>query len=119
MQHPFRPLALLCCLAVAYALASLVPPQLQADLLTKAERQTIIDAYAEDMDAFKRLRDRLFKLARQVEVRADLFGPKPSDDTYLLRPHPRKEILDLWYPMVDIYLALDNLSEKNMQFYQL
>ncbi len=119
MQHTFRTFTVLCALMLTFSLVTIAPHRLHADLLDKTERRAIVDAYDEDLAAFKRLRTSLFRLARQVETRTDLFGPKPVDDTSLLRPDLRGEILDLWYPMVDIYLALDNLSEKHMQFYQL
>jgi hypothetical protein len=119
MLHSFRPIGLLCSLMLACTLVTLDPHRLQADLLTSAERQTIIHTYDADLAAFKRLRPRLFQLARQVKARSDLFGPKPSGDTSLLRADRRSEILNLWYPIVDIYLALDHLSEKHMQSYQL
>ncbi len=111
--RPIVALLFICCLIFSSA------GPVQADILNQAERQVIISSYAQDLDAFKRLRSHLFRIARQIETRPDLFGPKPSDDTTLLRLDRRKEILALWFPMVEIYLALDNLSEKHMQFFQL
>lgn len=100
-------------------LAAFSTSALSTDILNPSERDAIIISYQQDLEALKRLRGQLFQLAHRVEARSDLFGPKPADNTALLRPDLRDEILYLWYPMVEIYLALDNLSEKHMLFYQL
>jgi hypothetical protein len=119
MLHSNRLFGLFCFIFLGCTAILLCPHRVKADILNSQERRVIVDAYDEDLAAFTALRERLFRLARQVESRSDLFGPKPSDDTSLLRPDLRSDILDLWYPMVDIYLTLDNLAEKHMQFYQL
>ena len=104
---------------IACCLITLSTGAIQAGSLNDTDRQAIIASYDQDLDDFKRLRSSLSQFVRQAENRSDLFGPKPSDDTTLLRPFQRSEMLDLWYSMVDIYLALVHLSEKHMQFYHL
>lgn len=110
----------ICCSAVLlFCLFTAAAPPLHADLLNASERQTLIDTYDEDLQAYKRLRSQLSHMARRMEKRSDLFGPRPAGDTTLLRPDLRKEIRKLCFPIIDIYLAMDHLSEKHMQFYQL
>ncbi len=79
----------------------------------------IISSYSEDVTAFKRLRGNLFQLADNIKRRPDLFGAKPAQDTTLLRPEMRQQILAIWYPLLDNYLALDALAKKHMGFYRL
>lgn len=119
MPNPIRSIGISGLSLLACCLLTLSPQLAEADLLTAAERQAIIASYDQDIIAFKRLRGHLFQLSGQVSGRPDLFGPKPPDDTSLLRPDRRRDILGLWYPIVDVYLALDHLSEKHMQFFQL
>jgi hypothetical protein len=75
--------------------------------------------YDQDLAAFTRLRGNLFRLADEIRQRSDLFGPRPENDATLLRPEMRGQILSLWYPLLENYLALDALAEKYMGFYQL
>jgi len=119
MAFPLRNLRTLLASLIVCWLIVLSPRLLEADLLNDAERLAIIASHDEDMIAFKRLRNHLFLLSRQISERSDLFGPKPTDDATLLRPDRRNEMIELWYPIVDLYMALDNLSEKHMQFFQL
>ena len=76
-------------------------------------------SYEQDLAAFTRLRGNLFGLADEIRHRSDLFGPRPENDTALLRPDMRGHILSLWYPLLENYLALDTLAEKHMDFYRL
>ena len=46
-----RPFGLLCSLMLACTMVTLDPHRLQADLLTSAERQAIIDTYDADLEA--------------------------------------------------------------------
>ncbi len=89
----------------------------------EAERQTpaksIASSYEQDLAAFERLRGSLFQLASEIRRRSDLFSPRPGTDPTLLRPDTRRQILSLWYPLLDNYLALDALAEKHAGFYQL
>lgn len=89
----------------------------------EAERQTpaesVVSSYDKDLAAFERLRGNLFQLAGEIRQRSDLFSPRPGTDPTILRPEMRRQILALWYPLLDNYLALDALAEKHMGFYQL
>lgn len=75
--------------------------------------------YDQDLAAFKRLRGNLLQITADIKTRTDLFGPKPEDDPTLLRPEIRQQVLSLWYPVLDIYLAMDALVEKYMAFPEL
>ena len=76
-------------------------------------------SYEQDLAAFTRLRANLFQVADKIRQRSDLFGLRPENDSTLLRPEMREQILSLWYPLLENYLALDALAEKYMGFYQL
>jgi len=78
-----------------------------------------ISSYSQDLAAFKRLRGNLSNLSAEVMHRSDLFGARPANDATLLHPEMRLQILSLWYPILDTYLALDVLAGKYMGFYQL
>lgn len=91
-----------------------IQPGAGADQETPEEILSI--TYEADLAAFKRLRRNLFQLAAEIDARKDLFGPRPMDDPALLQPGMRRQILSLWYPILDNYLALDALAEKYMSF---
>ncbi len=78
--------------------------------------KAVIASYEQDLAAFKRLRANLFQLADTVRQRTDLFGAKPAHDATLLRPDIRQQILSIWYPLLDNYLALDVLAKKHIRF---
>jgi hypothetical protein len=88
-----------------------------------AERRTpaesVVFSYDQDLATFERLRGNLFHLAGEIRQRSDLFSPRPGTDPTLLRPEIRRQILSLWYSLLDNYLALDALAEKHPGFYQL
>lgn len=98
--------------------AVLIVSSLHADQPVKEHADLVAD-YDQDLAAFKRLRGSLSGLAVQVRARTDLFGPRPAEDLTLLRPDIRRQIYDLWYPILENYLALDTLADKHMAFFRL
>jgi len=81
--------------------------------------QTIMSSGDHDLEAFTHLRGSLHRLAAEMRRRSDLFDPRPATDPALLRPEMRREIVALWYPLLDNYLALNALAEKHMAFFRL
>jgi hypothetical protein len=82
----------------------------------ETSEEILSTTYEEDLAAFKRLRRNLFQLAAEIDARKDLFGPRPMDDPALLQPETRRQIISLWYPILDNYLTLDALAGKYMDF---
>ena len=80
---------------------------------------TFVSTYAEDVTTFKRLRGNLTRLGDNIKRRTDLFGTKSAYDTTLLRPEMRQQVLAIWYPLLDNYMALDVLTKKYVRFYRL
>jgi hypothetical protein len=109
----------MCAALLAICLLTASPGAVNAKRPDDASTQEMISSYDQDVAAFKRLRDNLFQLADDVMRRSDLFGPKPARDATLLRPEPRDQILSIWYPILDNYLALDMLAAKHIHFHQL
>ncbi|MEZ4598647.1 MAG: hypothetical protein R2940_02530 [Syntrophotaleaceae bacterium] len=87
--------------------------------MSQTQDEFIVSSYDQDLATFARLRGNLFHLLGEIRQRPDLFSPRPGPDSTLLRPDIRREILSLWYPLLDNYRALDALGEKHMGFYQL
>jgi hypothetical protein len=108
-----------CTLLLAMVLVTASNLQLNAEKNEDVSPSTIIASYDQDLVVFKRLRGNLFRLSDDIKDRKDLFGAKPADDTTLLRHDMRKQVLAVWYPLLDNYLALDALAEKHMQFHRL
>ncbi|ABA90076.2 protein serine/threonine/tyrosine phosphatase, putative [Syntrophotalea carbinolica DSM 2380] len=75
-------------------------------------------SYNQDRAALTRLRGNLFHLAKEIRCRSDLFSPRPETDATLLKPEMRGQILSLWYPLLENYLALDALAEKYVDFHR-
>lgn len=96
----------------------LAVPSIQPDAGANQEtpEKILAATYKEDLAAFKRLRRNLFQLSADIDSRKDLFGPRPMEDPALLQPEMRRQIMSLWYPILDTYLALDALAEKYMAF---
>jgi hypothetical protein len=108
-----------CTLLLAMALVTASNLQLSAEKNETVSPSPIIASYDQDLALLKRLRGNLVRLSDEVKARDDLFGPKSANDTTLLRHHVRTQVLAIWYPLLDNYMALDALAEKHMQFHRL
>jgi hypothetical protein len=119
MQLPTTSLGKACAALLAICTMVFCSSRVNAASLQEDSNQAAILSYSQDLAAFKRLRGNLFHLSAEVKHRSDLFGAKPASDATLLRPEMRLQILAIWYPILDTYMALDALAENHMRFYQL
>lgn len=104
---------------VSLGLIAVLVLQATGESMDQPSESSIIAAYGEDLEAFKRLRGSLFRITGEIRRQPDLFGPRDTSDPTLLRPEMRHRIMALWYPLLEHYLALDTLCDKYMDFYRL
>lgn len=118
-MHPLSKFIRRFALLFVIGLAFFSIPIVQSEEISSDPINALPYSYTTDLAAFTRLRGNLFQLTNTVKQRSDLFGPKPANDATLLRPKIRRQILGIWYSLIDNYLALDTLMEKYVGFYRL
>ncbi len=118
MAYQTTKIGKICTTLLAIWIVALWGSRVNAATLQEDANKAVISSYSQDLVAFKRLRGSLSDLVAEVKQRSDLFGARPANDPTLLRPDMRMQILAIWYPILDTYLALDALAEKHMGFYQ-
>ncbi len=89
----------------------------QAEEAQFADATPFMENFAYDLTSFKHLRANLQDLVRQIQNRHDLFGARSSDDSTLLQPEVRQDILAIWYPLLDNYLMLDAIAQRYAGFH--
>lgn len=78
----------------------------------------MVSDHVEDLARFKQLRSQIFKIIEISGKQADQLGITGADRTVIMKLENRRQILSLWFGIVDNFMALDTLSQKHGDFFK-